>query len=104
MKPLDLRPVGMEEILIQWEDGHRSLFSWHFLRLNCPCAGCINEYSGERMIRPESISEDIAARRWTLVGNYAVRLEWSDGHQTGIYSFDYLRKLCPCPQCYNPAS
>jgi len=94
MIPLeDVRRVGERELLFLWNDGHRTLFNHKELRFHCPCAGCIDEHTGARMIRPESIPDTVTALDWKWVGNYAIQFRWSDGHQTGIYSFEYLHQL-----------
>ena len=64
------------------------------LRRSCPCAQCVNEWTGQRVLKPESISENIEIRDLSIVGRYALNFRWSDGHETGIYSFRYLRELC----------
>ena len=61
---------------------------------SCPCAQCVNEWTGERVLKPDSISEKIEIRDISVVGRYALNFRWSDGHETGIYSFRYLRELC----------
>ena len=97
--PADIRPVGDTEILITWEDAHRSLYTYRDLRLNCPCASCADEWSGRRLITLDRIPENIKSLETASVGNYAIRFVWSDGHRTGIYGFDFLRSICPCPRC-----
>ena len=97
--PRDIRPVGESEILVTWDDGHRSLYACRDLRLLCPCAGCVDETTGRRMTRPEEIPQVIKPLETSAVGRYGVRFKWNDGHGTGIYSFDYLRKVCPCTVC-----
>ena len=97
--PLDIRPVGADEILISWQDGHRSLYGQRYLRLSCACAQCLDEMTGKRLLQPANVAKDIHMAEMTPVGNYGIRFRWSDGHQTGIYSFDYLRKICPCKDC-----
>lgn len=99
MKPVDIRAVGEAELLISWEDGHRSLYRNDYLRLNCPCAGCRDEWSGKRMITLDKIPTNICSLATSPVGNYAIRLKWSDRHETGIYSFEFLRSICPCANC-----
>ena len=96
MNPLDIRTVSDDELLITWEDSHRSLYRMDFLRLSCPCAGCTDEWSGKRLLDPLKIKKDIKIQEFAPVGRYAYRFRWSDGHQTGIYSFEFLRGLCPC--------
>jgi len=91
LSPDAIRSVGQDEILIVWSDGCRSLLTLTLLRLQCPCAGCVDELTGERRIKPDQIRPDISILDWKIVGNYAIQWRWSDGHQTGIYSFEYLR-------------
>ncbi|MCA1626453.1 MAG: DUF971 domain-containing protein [Acidobacteria bacterium] len=64
------------------------------MRRVCPCAHCVNEMTGERVLRPESVADDLTIENMELVGRYAITFRWSDGHQTGIYSFRLLRELC----------
>ena len=99
MQPLDIQPVGETELLISWQDGHRSLYAFSFLRLNCPCAGCRDEWSGKRLITLDKIPKDIKANDFVSVGRYAIQFKWSDHHQTGIYGYEFLRGLCPCESC-----
>ena len=63
------------------------------------CASCVEEFTGVHKVAPGSIPAGLERVRVAPVGNYALQFEWSDGHKTGIYAFDYLRALCPCPQC-----
>ena len=99
MVPQDVREVGESEILITWEDNHRSLYSYEYLRLNCPCAACRDEWTGKRLITLDKIQKGIRPREMSPVGRYAYKFRWSDGHDTGIYGFDFLRLICPCPGC-----
>ncbi len=99
-----IRPVGIEdlakkEILVTWGDGHRSLYAYPYLRSRCRCAACLDEWTGASKILPEKISNEIHPVKTRAVGNYGVRFDWSDGHATGIYAFDYLRSICPCEAC-----
>lgn len=100
MNILELQPVGEKELLVSWEDGHRSLYQNKALRALCPCAGCVDEVTGKRRIILDSVPSDVKVMNFEAVGRYAVRFRWSDAHVTGIYSFDYLRKLCPCKKCH----
>jgi DUF971 family protein len=106
-RPRDLaveRAAG--QLRVTWADGHESPFSLRWLRANCPCATCREERRAAQSERDELAlhsgplpsAEVIGAE---LVGNYAVRFAWADGHATGIYTFAALRACCPCPQC-NP--
>ena len=101
---LNFNPKGIEKIdddrlRIVWEDGHESLFTFQYLRQNCPCAACRDEVSGERLFDPETVPPDTKSSRAEPVGNYALAFGFSDGHGTGIYSFETLRKLCRCKEC-----
>jgi len=98
-KPLEFRKVGEEELFTEWDDGHRSLLSARLLRLNCPCANCVDEWTGQRTIKEEALPARLGVTDWKPVGHYGVRFTWSDGHDTGIFSFTRLRKLCRCPSC-----
>jgi DUF971 family protein len=90
---------------IDWGDGHTSDYPLAWLRAHCPCATCREERravaaSGGLMLHSGTLpSTEIVGAE--LVGAYAVRLDWSDGHNTGIYPFSALRQSCPCPAC-NP--
>ena len=97
--PTDFRILDSREILVTWSDDHRSLFDPRYLRLACPCAGCIDEWSGKRTIQADKIPDSLNLQTWSQVGRYAIKIVWSDGHQTGIYSYDYLRASCPCASC-----
>ncbi len=78
---------------ITWTDNKQSLISFKELRFLCPCANCVDENSGQRKIKKESISDEIQPLKVTTVGNYAVSVAWNDSHDTGIYSYDYLRSI-----------
>lgn len=94
VEQLDRHTLGIE-----WIDGHKSRWRLSHLRQNCPCASCINEWTGEPILEPGSVDEDLIARRVESVGRYALMIEFADGHSTGIYSFPTLRKLCQCEEC-----
>jgi DUF971 family protein len=63
------------------------------------CAACVDEFTGQRKVGHGSIPSTLERLSVAPVGNYALQFGWSDGHDTGIYTFDYLRKLCPCLRC-----
>jgi len=93
-----ITPIGFQQrdartLSILWEDGQRHDFDVRDLRLACHCAQCIEEMSGRPLLNPESVRQDVAPRTITSVGHYAITFNWSDGHSTGIYNFEYLRKL-----------
>ncbi len=94
---------------IDWRDGHRSAWTFAWLRDACPCATCHEEREAEG--RPPGVAKAKPATLLPLyepparpvevtpVGKYALRFEWSDGHESGIYSWEYLRKMCRCGKC-----
>ena len=87
------------EIVITWAADHRATYPARYLRLRCRCAQCQEEMTGRPLLDPASVPEDIKADRVVLVGAYAMRIDWSDGHDTGIYTFEYLKQICPCSSC-----
>jgi DUF971 family protein len=97
--PAEIRKKGGERITIRWGDGHESVYPARTLRGRCPCAQCVSETTGERMVFEEHIPEGVTIDAANLVGNYAIHFQFSDGHATGIYAFDYLRRICPCDAC-----
>ena len=80
-------------IAVRWEDGPTSTFAPVWLRARCPCAGCVEEWTGKRTTLEAQIDPTVKCKGISPVGNYAVQLDWTDGHQTGIFSWDYLLKL-----------
>jgi len=97
--PAEIRKKGGESLTIRWADGHTSTYAARYLRGHCPCAQCVSETSGERLVFEEHVRQDVAIAAARTVGNYALQFDWSDGHNTGIYSFEYLRRLCTCEDC-----
>ena len=92
-RPVSLEKAGEDTLRIVWEDGLVSDYNVAALRRACPCATCVDEWTGERKLDPFSVLETIRPVRIEPVGRYALRIAWTDGHDTGIYSFDYLRAL-----------
>lgn len=102
---------------ITWSDGHTSHYDFPYLRDNCPCAMCNDEREKSKNFAAGSgtgggtgsgtgqtgafpmFKPKITAKSAHAVGNYAVQILFSDGHSTGIYSFDRLREMCPCERC-----
>lgn len=87
------------ELGVVWSDGHESYYPPKPLRCACACAACVDETSGRKVLRDESVPAGIAVDEIHPVGNYGLAIRWSDGHDTGIYTFDRLRALCPCESC-----
>jgi DUF971 family protein len=84
---------------ITWEDGHVSPFPHEILRGYCPCAQC-QGHGGKIAFVPGG---DLTLLEIRQVGNYALQLTWGDRHDSGIYTFRYLRSLCPCDTCKKPS-
>ena len=91
------------ELKVTWDDGHVSLYPMSYLRQECPCAACKGEVLFGKVYRPASLPvfmpgmNDLEAL--APIGGYGVQARWKDGHDTGIYSWDYLRAICPCEEC-----
>jgi DUF971 family protein len=94
IEPREIKQEGDAEVRITWADGRICEYRAAELRRACPCAQCVNEWTGQRMLKPETISDDLTSNDLSLVGRYALNFRWSDGHETGIYSFRYLREFC----------
>ncbi len=88
---VDVRPAG--SVSIRWRDGRVDAHAARTLRLKCPCAHCVHEVTGERLLDPATIPADLAANDARLIGNYAVQFLWSDGHSTGLYTHAALRQF-----------
>src|SRR4029079_18592464 len=86
-------------ITIKWGDGHETKYRARDLRLACRCALCIEEKSGSPLPGTSAAPDNVRAKAITLVGQYAIAIEWSDGHTSGIYNFRDLRANCPCDAC-----
>jgi DUF971 family protein len=96
LKPREVRKVGEDVMKIAWKEGHESELGAYLLRDHCRCATCRNELTGEKVLPPGSVPRDITILKQEVIGNYALAFVFSDGHSTGIYSYPYLREICPC--------
>ena len=94
--PDQITRSGEHDIHIRWEDGHESIYLARYLRLRCPCAGCVDEWTGKRTLRSDDLPRDVSPESLELVGRYGLRIFWTGGHSDGIYTFQLLRDLCPC--------
>ena len=97
--PKEISRSGQHDVKILWNDGHESVLAARPLRLACPCAACVEEMTGRALLRPEGVSEGVHPAAIQLVGRYGIQITWSDGHSTGIYTFQQLRALCACSEC-----
>lgn len=96
--PVEINHVKAQGVVrITWDDGHAGEYAREYLRGYCPCALCQGHGAAaeKRFVEAPGVELDAIEP----VGNYAVGFRWSDGHATGIYTFDYLRSLCPCSEC-----
>jgi DUF971 family protein len=93
---------------ITWADGHQSHYDFAYLREECPCATCNDERGKKQAFAAVASSPSAVlpmfkpkprAQSAAVMGNYAVQINFSDGHSTGIYSYDHLRSICPCTEC-----
>lgn len=109
---MELKPAEISanrssrEFVIRWNDGHLSIYPFQLLRVACPCASCRGGHENMRAEPdPEMFETDLddtpatRIRSVDRVGSYAISIEWEDGHHFGIYTWSYLRGLCPCPIC-----
>jgi len=90
--PREITRVNDHDIKIIWKDGEETIHIARDLRLACPCALCVEEMSGRKLLDPDTVPDDVQPKELHLVGRYALKVEWSDGHDTGIYTYLNLRK------------
>ena len=86
---------------VKWQDGHESLIPLTTVRYHCPCATCREQ---RRRADADDLTEIFAGANTEPTsaqpaGNYALRISWADGHASGIYTWEYLRRMCPCEEC-----
>lgn len=91
--PTAIRQGSPDQLTIEWQDGHRSVYDVRALRLACGCAVCVDEWTGDQRLDPTAVPEDVKPLRIESVGRYAIQIAWSDGHESGIYPFVRLREL-----------
>ncbi len=98
-EPRDMEWLDKGVLGIRWNDGHKSVYPVRYLRQHCPCAACVDEWTGQRRLKDEDVPLLIILEDIQAVGRYAIQFKWSDGHDTGIYAFSLLRNLCQCEAC-----
>jgi DUF971 family protein len=105
MLPTNITKKHPGTLQIDWDDGHVSLYELKYLRKSCPCATC-REARDAQPVNPlrilsshEVIADSLDVTQAEVVGRYAISFSWNDGHDTGIYGFEFLRQLCQCAAC-----
>lgn len=89
----NIQQQGDRHLAIEWTDGVTTTHDVVELRRQCPCAMCVDENTGQRTLKPEAVADSVRPQRVDSVGRYAMTIKFDDGHGTGIYTFDYLRRL-----------
>jgi DUF971 family protein len=100
-RPRAITQIGNTSLRIEWSDGHTSTYPFQLLRRSCPCATCLVERQKAEKAGPFRVlgpEPSVEPARLEPVGNYAIRVTWSDDHDS-IFAFDGLRDLCPCETC-----
>lgn len=92
--PTAIQQASPTELQITWGDGQVCVYPVADLRRKCPCAACVDEWTGAQLLDPGKIPDSVRPVTINPVGNYAINIEWSDGHKSGIYTFEHLRQLC----------
>jgi DUF971 family protein len=90
--PEEIIGLGKREVRFVWDDDTEDVWGTRELRIRCVCAHCQSEATGERLLDPASIPEDIVVADMALVGNYGLSIHFSDGHTTGIYRLRELKR------------
>jgi ATP-binding protein involved in chromosome partitioning len=90
--PLEIIGLGKPEVRFVWDEGDEDVYSARDLRIRCTCALCQSEVTGERLLDPKTVPEDLTIADMHLVGNYGVGIHFSDGHTTGIFRFRELKR------------
>jgi ATP-binding protein involved in chromosome partitioning len=98
-KPTQYRVTDDGRLETTWSDGHVGYHGLRALRAACPCAHCVDEWTGKRLIVISNVSPHVSIENAEPVGRYATRFVWTDGHGTGLYTFARLRASCECEAC-----
>jgi DUF971 family protein len=93
IEPTQIIEESDSEVSIKWSDDTESRYSAPQLRRACPCATCVKEWTGEKILDERQIADGLTFSTISIVGRYALNFHFSDGHNTGIFSFKYLREL-----------
>lgn len=91
--PVEIGRAAEHDVRIRWSDGTEVVYPARRLRLKCPCAMCVDENTGLRILKEPGIPLDVYPLKIEPVGRYAISINWSDGHNTGIYTWEHLYRL-----------
>lgn len=92
--PIRVEPQSNQTILLGWNNRETYTVPYLELRYHCPCASCVDEHTGKRTLKRETLNPEVRPISVTPVGRYALQIGFSDKHSTGIYAFDTLYKIC----------
>ena len=104
LQPEEVVLINERTLTIRWNDGHASVYFARHLRFNCPCAVCETARKHEDSAQYRELqkaSENVQIVNFNMIGRYAIGIEFSDGHNLGMYAYDYLYRLCQCDACRN---
>jgi DUF971 family protein len=101
--PQNIRVLKEERILeLIWTPEDVSRIPLRLVRQSCPCAVCVDEFTGKQLLNPESVPVDITIHEAGLSGNYAMKIRWSDSHDSGLFTWDHLRRIAQRSQKPGP--
>lgn len=93
--PINIRVHKERRILeLQWSESETAQLPFRTVRQNCRCAVCVDEFTGRQILDPESVPLDLGLLEISLAGNYALRIRWSDNHDSGLFTWRHLRAIC----------
>ena len=94
MNPIKIKLIEKKELLIIWDDKNESVLELRELRKRCPCATCLAERDKQsKMYIPLFAENQVTIKSINQIGNYAVQITWNDGHNTGIYEYNFLKNF-----------
>ncbi len=91
--PLEINRHGDHDIHIRWNSGEQAVYPARFLRGQCPCANCVDELTGVRKVTESLLPVLVYPKSIEPIGRYAIQIFWSDGHSTGLYTWELLYEL-----------
>ena len=97
IEPTQIVEESDSRVSIKWSDDSETAYAAAELRRSCPCASCVNEWTGQKILDDKAVPDEMTFTNISIVGRYALNFQFSDGHDTGIFSFDYLKKLSDSP-------